>query len=88
MLYFLVYISQTQDISLTRLDKMLEESKIAGGEMMQTLAQRLEEKGERNKAVETAKRMLNKGFDPDMITELTGLGKEEIKKLSSPSTFH
>ncbi len=40
-IYFLIYISQTQEISLGKLEKMLAESMIPGGDVMQTLAKRL-----------------------------------------------
>jgi predicted transposase/invertase (TIGR01784 family) len=36
------------------------------------------EEGERNKQIEIAQKMLNKGMDISLITEITGLGKEEI----------
>jgi hypothetical protein len=42
---FLLYITQTQEIKYNQLEKILEESKIDGGEIMQTLAQELENKG-------------------------------------------
>jgi hypothetical protein len=35
------------------------------------------------KAIETAKKMLKKGFETGIIMELTGLEKEEVEKLSS-----
>ena len=41
------------------------------------------EKGERKKAIETAKRMLNKGFDAETVAELTDLSVDEIKKLAT-----
>jgi predicted transposase/invertase (TIGR01784 family) len=93
MLFFLKYISQTQEIRLDRLEKMLKESKIDGGEIMQTLAEQLkqegikigEEKGikvgEEGKAKETAKNLLEMGIDIDIISKATGLSKEEIEKL-------
>jgi predicted transposase/invertase (TIGR01784 family) len=82
---------------------MLDESKIDGGEIMQTLAQQikdefreelkeefmqtlgsqLKKEGIEEKAIETAKKMLKKGFETDIIMELTGLKKEEIEKLTS-----
>jgi predicted transposase/invertase (TIGR01784 family) len=40
-----------------------------------------EEKGKEEKAKETAKRMLNKGFDFDTIVEITGLEPSEVEKL-------
>jgi predicted transposase/invertase (TIGR01784 family) len=89
MLFFLKYISQTQDISFERLEKMLKESKIDGGDIMQTLAEQLkregikigEEKGKVEKAIETAKNLLKMGIDIDIISKATGLKKEEIETL-------
>ena len=43
VVYFLEYVSQTQDISRDQLKKMLDESKIDGGEIMPTLAQQMKE---------------------------------------------
>ena len=89
MLFFLKYISQTQEISIERLEKMLKESKIDGGDIMQTLAEQLkqegikigEEKGKVKKAIETAENLLEMGIDIDLISKATGLSKEEIEKL-------
>ncbi|UCH95512.1 MAG: Rpn family recombination-promoting nuclease/putative transposase [Candidatus Aminicenantes bacterium] len=89
MLFFLKYISQTQEIRFERLEKMLKESKINGGDIMQTLAQQLreegikigEEKGKEEKAKETAKKMLEKGFDLDTIVDVTGLHPSDIERL-------
>jgi predicted transposase/invertase (TIGR01784 family) len=41
--FFLEYVSQTQDISRDQLKKMLDDSKIGGGEIMPTLAQQFKE---------------------------------------------
>jgi predicted transposase/invertase (TIGR01784 family) len=89
ILFFLVYISQTHKISINRLEKMLEESKINGGDIMQTLAEQLKKEGikigiEEN-AKETAKRMLKKGLDMDTIVEITGLKPSDIEKLREVS---
>jgi predicted transposase/invertase (TIGR01784 family) len=89
MLFFLKYISQTQDISFDRLEKMLEESKIDGGDIMQTLAEQLKQEGIKigkkegieEKAIETAKNLLEMGIDIDKIAKATGLSQEEIEKL-------
>jgi len=43
--FFLTYIVSTRDISPKNLEKMLEESKMSGGEIMPTLAQRWLEEG-------------------------------------------
>jgi len=122
VLFCLEYVSQTQEISRDQLKKMLDESKIDGGEIMPTLAQQMKEEfreelkeefreefkqtlaqqmkeefmqtlgsqlkdegkkeGIEAKAIETAKKMLKKGFETDIIMELTGLRKEEIEKLT------
>jgi predicted transposase YdaD len=86
VVYFLEYVSQTQDISRDQLKKMLDDSKIDGGEIMPTLAQQMKEefreefKEEFKK--EIAKQMLRKGFDLDTIIDITGLEKTEIAMLS------
>jgi predicted transposase/invertase (TIGR01784 family) len=39
--------------------------------------------GVEKKAKETAIRMLNKGFDIVMVSEITGLDREELRKLAA-----
>ncbi len=41
------------------------------------------EKGKIEKAIEAAKKMLLKGFDPNTIMEITGVNREEIEKLAA-----
>jgi len=67
VVYFLEYVSQTQDISRDQLKKMLDESKIDGGEIMPTLAQQMKEEF-REEFMET--------IGPQLIDE----GKKEGKK--------
>ncbi len=43
--FLLIYIAETQEVSMPGLEKMLEESKLKGEEIMPTLAQRLREEG-------------------------------------------
>jgi hypothetical protein len=43
--FLLIYVTATQDIPATQLEKMLEESKLKGEEVMPTLAQRWKEEG-------------------------------------------
>jgi predicted transposase/invertase (TIGR01784 family) len=93
MLFFLKYISQTQQIRLDRLERMLKESKIDGGDIMQTLAEQLKQEGKQEgikigeeigmeeKAKETAKRMLEDGLPIETISKYTGLMEKEIKRL-------
>lgn len=57
-------------------DKELHEELLRNTELYNA-----EQKGIRKKAIETAKNMLNKGLDIKLISECTGLTKEEIEKL-------
>ena len=90
IMFFLIYISKTKKIDMKQLDKMLEKSKIDGGEIMQTLADRLrsegikigEERGKKRGKVETAKRMLIDGVSIENIVKYTGLKEKEIEKLT------
>jgi predicted transposase/invertase (TIGR01784 family) len=45
IIFLLIYAAETQEISLTQLEKMMDESKLKGEEVMPTLAQRLREEG-------------------------------------------
>jgi predicted transposase/invertase (TIGR01784 family) len=42
-----------------------------------------EEKGKEEKAIETAKNLLEMGIEIDMIAKATGLKKEEVEKLAA-----
>ncbi len=97
VLFFLAYISQTQEIGREQLKKMLAESKIDGGDMMQTLAQQLKREGiregekkgkregiregEKKGKRETARRMLLNNFPVEQVITITGLTEKEIKSL-------
>jgi len=99
VLFFLAYISHTHEISRDKLRKMLDESKIDGGEIMPTLAQQMKEEfreefmqtlgsqlkdeGKKEKAKETAKELIKRGVDMDIIEAATGLSREELKKIAS-----
>ncbi len=98
VLFFLAYISETKDLSRNKLEKLLEESKIDGGDIMITLADRLREEGRKDGVkigeergekrgiektkLETAKRMLSDGLSIKNIVKYTGLREKEIEKLS------
>ncbi|UCH94168.1 MAG: Rpn family recombination-promoting nuclease/putative transposase [Candidatus Aminicenantes bacterium] len=71
VVYFLEYVSQTQDISRDQLKKMLDDSKIDGGEIMPTLAQQMKEEF-REEFMET--------MGPQLKEEGKKEGKEEGKK--------
>ncbi len=70
---------------------MLEESKIDGGEIMQTLAQQLKKEGKKEGIKEgikegkkeTAKRMLLNDFSVEQVITATGLTEKEVKALMS-----
>ncbi|MGD2085787.1 MAG: Rpn family recombination-promoting nuclease/putative transposase [Candidatus Aminicenantes bacterium] len=83
--FFMGYIFHTHKIKLVQLNKMLEESKIEGGDLMQTLAQQLKREGKREgmeeNAKETAKRMLEDGLPIETISKYTGLTEKKVKAL-------
>jgi predicted transposase/invertase (TIGR01784 family) len=101
IVFFLIYISETKNISRDQLKKMLEKSKIDGGEIMQTLADRLrsegreegkkegkeegkkegKEEGKKEGKLETARKLIERGVDMDIIVEATGFSRQEIEKL-------
>jgi predicted transposase/invertase (TIGR01784 family) len=75
VVYFLEYVSQTQDISRDQLKKMLDESKIDGGEIMPTLAQQMKEEFR-----EELKEEFKEEFLETMGPQLKDEGKKEIAK--------
>jgi predicted transposase/invertase (TIGR01784 family) len=90
VIFFLTYISGTKELEPEQLKKMLEKSKIEGGEIMATLAQRWLEQGEKigleKGKFETARELIKRGVDINIIAEATGIPREEIEKLAS--TIH
>jgi predicted transposase/invertase (TIGR01784 family) len=95
VLLFMAYIYETKNLSQDKLKKMLEESKINGGDIMQTLAQKLrkegerigeergEKRGEKRGKLETARELVKRGVDMGIIADATGLPRDEIEKLAS-----
>ena len=73
--------SETTEI----IKKSIEGISVEGVKTVMTIAESLIEKGiekgERKKAIDTAKRMLAQGFDVAIISKITDLTEEEIKKL-------
>jgi predicted transposase/invertase (TIGR01784 family) len=61
MLFFLAYLSETKDIDPEKLKKILEESKINGGDIMPTLAQRLRDEGKEKWMNVGKKKWMNEG---------------------------
>jgi predicted transposase/invertase (TIGR01784 family) len=102
IVFFLIYISETKNISRDRLKKMLEDSKIEGGEIMITLADRLrkegieigekigieigEKRGEKKGKLKTARTLIKKGINIEIIAEATGFPKKRLEKLAE--TIH
>lgn len=85
MVFFLLYISATKDISPEKLKKMLEESNIKGGDIMPSLAQRWMDEG-RKKGIETiVSRMYQKGISIEEIVDYSGISKKEIKIMINSS---
>jgi len=75
VLFFLEYVSQTHEISRDQLKKMLDESKIDGGEIMPTLAQQMKEEFR-----EELKEEFKEEFLETMGPQLKDEGKKEIAK--------
>ncbi|MDQ1350559.1 MAG: hypothetical protein QG657_861 [Acidobacteriota bacterium] len=94
IVFFLIYISETKNIKPDQLKKMLEKTKIDGGNIMETLAQQLRDEGRRIGIEEgmkegmkegkrnTAWELLKRGIDMDIIAAATGLAKKELEKLA------
>lgn len=106
VIFFLTYISETQNIGRDQLKKMLEKSKIEGGKIMETLAQRLRNEGKvigvkegikegmkegikegmkegiKEGKLDTARELIKRGIDINIIAEATGLPRETIEKLA------
>jgi len=97
VLLFLKYISQTHEMPNNQLKEMLENSKIDGGDLMETLAERLqkdarlegerigerkgERRGERRGIRKTALEFLKNGVDINIVIKATGLTREEVEKM-------
>ena len=60
---------------------MLDENKIDGGDIMQTLAQQLKREGKKEEKLETARRMLLDDFPIEKVIKYTGLTEKEVKAL-------
>jgi predicted transposase/invertase (TIGR01784 family) len=85
ILFFLMYISETKDIDPDKLKKILEDTKIRGGDIMPTLAQRLRDEGKeqwmKEGKIEAARRMLNDNVSIENIVKYTGLTEQEVRAL-------
>lgn len=50
--------------------------------MLETLAQRIKEEGRKADKLETAKELIKRGIDKDIIADATGLPLEKIEELA------
>jgi predicted transposase/invertase (TIGR01784 family) len=90
IVFFLIYISETKNINRDQLKKMLGKSKIDGGNIMETLAQQLRdegrkigiEEGMKEGKLDTARELIKRGVDIDIIAEATGFSREELEELT------
>jgi predicted transposase/invertase (TIGR01784 family) len=97
VVFFLTYLTETKDIKPEKLKEMLEESKIEGGDIMPTLAERWKNEG-RNEGrkegkekwmkvgkkegkLETAKELMKNGVPINIIAKSTGFTTKELEKL-------
>jgi predicted transposase/invertase (TIGR01784 family) len=81
VIFLSIFLAGTFFVSRDLLKKMLEKSKIDGGEIMQTLADRLRGEGKEEGKLETARKLIERGVDMDIIVEATGFSRQEIEKL-------
>ncbi len=97
LIFFFRYIMWTKDIEYKKLEEIIKEKKIPGGEKMPSLAKRLYEEGKMEgiqegieKGIEkgiyedkkmVAKNMLMRGLDEKFISEVTGLREKEVKEI-------
>ncbi len=80
----------TRDISAEDIGRMLQESKINGGDIMPALAQRWVDQGkevglkegQETEKIEIARKLIDRGIDLNLIAETTGLSRAEIDKLA------
>jgi DNA-binding phage protein len=50
---------------------------------METIGPQLKDEGKKEKAIETAKELIKRGVDMDIIEGATGLSREELEKMAS-----
>jgi MoaA/NifB/PqqE/SkfB family radical SAM enzyme len=61
---------------------MLEKSKIEGGVILETLAERIREEGRKADKLETAKELIKRGIDKGIIANATDFPLEKIEELA------
>jgi hypothetical protein len=61
----------------------LSEKEIEGGEILETIAKQLKDKGREAEKLETAKELIKKGVDKGIIAGATGFPLEKIEELAA-----
>lgn len=82
-LFFLEFVYETQEVTEEGLKRMLEESDIEGGDIMQTLAQQLKKEGKKEEKLNIARELVKNGVDINIISRSTGLPLEKLEELAS-----
>jgi len=80
------YIIHTTEINLKKIKKLVEEEQIEkGGDVVMTTAEKLKQEGRQEGILkgklETARKMIAKGLNPQLIASVTGLKPGQIQKL-------
>jgi predicted transposase/invertase (TIGR01784 family) len=89
MQFVLTYLAQTGNIERETLEKMLDESKLDGGAIMETLYQKIEnegiqkgiQEGKQEGKQEVVLNAFEKGLPEDTIASITGFSMKEIRKM-------
>ncbi|MGC8765896.1 MAG: Rpn family recombination-promoting nuclease/putative transposase, partial [Brevinematia bacterium] len=88
---FLLYLFNATDVEPEKVGLILKSVEKEGEEVAMSTAEVLIKKGieqglskgEYKKAIETAKRMLERGFEIRLISDVTGLSIEEVEKIKN-----
>jgi len=83
MEFALIYLAQTGETDRETLEKMMNENKLDGGAVMESLYEKIENVGIVKGRQETARNAFEKGLSEDLIADLTGFSMDEIKKIKN-----
>jgi hypothetical protein len=76
-----MFISETKQLDMDNLVKLLEETNIDGGDIMLTLADRLRKEAKQETTWEIIKNAFNMGLPIKAIEKLTGIPAEKINRM-------
>jgi len=79
--YIIRYLSLRYELTVGKIRKIIKKLTIKRSDAMKTFIDYYEEKGIEKEKIETAKKMLVKGYHLKEIKEITGLTEKQIKKL-------